>query len=52
MGLQIITPPSGAPVSVEEAKKFSRVDFSDDDEVIETLIASATDHVQQATGRQ
>lgn len=52
MGLQIITPPSGTPVSVEEAKLYSRVSGDAEDDLLETLIASATDHVQQATGRQ
>lgn len=42
MGLTLLTPPTGGPVSLAEAKSHLRVDSADDDALIERLIASAT----------
>lgn len=43
--------PSVAVISVAEAKARLAVDFGDDDLVIESYIAAATDYVEQYTGR-
>src|SRR5687768_3624212 len=51
MSLTIIEPPAALPVTVAEAKQYARIDFDDDDAVIEGLIAAARDHLEQATGR-
>ena len=42
----LLTGPAVEPVSLEEAKTFLRVEHSDDDQVIGTLIASARMHVE------
>ena len=42
MSVAVITPPAAAPVSLDEAKRHLRVDFIDDDEVIQALINVAT----------
>lgn len=46
----IVTPPEILPVSLLEAKAHLRVDFSDDDSLIEGLIEAATDHLDGWTG--
>lgn len=52
MGLTLVTPAAATyPVTLAEAKSQCRVDSSDDDTYLETLIAAATDHVEQYTGR-
>lgn len=40
------------PVTLAEAKRFARVDADDDDALIETLIASATEFAESMTGRR
>jgi uncharacterized phiE125 gp8 family phage protein len=52
MSLATVTPPEAAPVSLADAKAFVRVDFSDDDVMLAELIDAATEHVEEATGRQ
>lgn len=37
--------------TVEEVKRYLRVDFNDDDTLIESLITAATNHVEQYLGR-
>ncbi|HRI77403.1 MAG TPA: head-tail connector protein [Alphaproteobacteria bacterium] len=45
------TAPSGFPVSLEEAKLQLRVDAETEDDLIEWLIAAATDAAEKFTGR-
>ena len=52
MPMQLITPPAGEPVSLEEAKLHLRVDFDDDDALIQVLIASARQAAETITQRQ
>lgn len=51
-GLSETTPPAEAPVSLAEAKLHLRVDASDDDALITSLIEAATDAAQKFTNRQ
>ncbi|MGH6866301.1 MAG: head-tail connector protein [Methyloceanibacter sp.] len=52
MPLTTITPAVAEPVSLAEAKAFAKVENTAEDDLIETLIAAATEHVQNMTGRQ
>lgn len=47
-----ITPPASSPVSLTEAKEHARIDFPDDDFLVDTLLRAATEHVQAVLGRQ
>lgn len=40
-----ITPPVAGPVSLPDFKRHARVDFDDDDPVLEGLLAAAVDHL-------
>ena len=51
MALVLVTGPASEPVSVEEAKAHLRVDGSDDDAYIGTLITTARSHVETITRR-
>lgn len=51
MGLTLITPPAGYPVSLDEAKAQCRVEDDASDGLINSLIAAATEHVEIYTGR-
>jgi uncharacterized phiE125 gp8 family phage protein len=46
----LVTPPAELPVNLAEAKQHLRVDHSDDDELIEGLIAAATQRLDGWTG--
>lgn len=52
LSVELITPPSVYPVTLEEAKQHLRVDSTDEDALIQTLIAASTDAVEQFTGRK
>jgi len=45
----LLTPPATEPLTLEEAKAFLRVDASDDDALITTLIKTARLHVESQT---
>lgn len=50
MQVRVITPPESYPVTVEEAKAYCRVDFDNEDQLFQRLIASATDYAEKYTG--
>lgn len=52
MKLVLATTPINKPVILDEAKAFLRVLTSDEDALIESLIAVATDKAEQITNRQ
>jgi uncharacterized phiE125 gp8 family phage protein len=51
MPLQLITPPSLEPVTLDEAKAHLKVDTSDDDALIATLITAARARAEWHMGR-
>ena len=51
MPLQLITPPAIEPVTLDEAKAHLKVDTSDDDALIASLIASARARAEWHMGR-
>lgn len=51
LDLTLITPPATEPVDLATAKLHCRVDSSDEDGMIEALIAAARAHIEDATGR-
>lgn len=51
MGLSVVTPSASYPVTLAEAKAQCRVDGTDEDALINGLIAAATAHVEERTGR-
>lgn len=48
---QVVTGPATEPVTSAEAKLYLRVDFTDDDALITTLIAAARQRAEDITGR-
>lgn len=52
MKLVLATAPINKPVTLDEAKAFLRVLTTDEDALIESLIAVATDKAEQITNRQ
>ena len=51
MALRIVTPPSGGLISRDEAKLQLRVDYADEDDLIDGLILTATSLVQASVQR-
>ena len=51
VGLSVQTAPAAEPVTTAEAKSQLRVDHSDDDTYIDTLVKTARMHVEMVTGR-
>lgn len=51
MGLTLVTPPIGEPVTLADAKAHLRVDGTDDDALITALITSARRQAEHLTGR-
>jgi len=50
--LKLVTAATADPVTLTEAKAHMRVDISDDDTLIGSLITAATQHVEHLTRRQ
>src|SRR5689334_6458680 len=51
MSLSLVTPPAFEPVSLDEAKMHLKVDTTDDDELIASLITAARVRAEWHTGR-
>jgi uncharacterized phiE125 gp8 family phage protein len=51
VALKLVTAPAAYPFSVEEAKAHLRVDFDDDDDLIEAMLRAAIDSAERFTGR-
>lgn len=51
MAFQLVTPPASEPITLEEAKKHLRVDFSDDDALIELFLSAARQNAESYMGR-
>lgn len=51
MGIRLITPPADEPISLIDGKVHCRVDGTDDDVLITSLIAAARRMAEQTTGR-
>jgi uncharacterized phiE125 gp8 family phage protein len=51
MSLQLLTPPASEPVTLAEAKAHLKLDTSDDDALVTTLITAARARAEWHTGR-
>lgn len=51
MAVKVITAPTVEPISLEQAKAHLRVDTTDQDDLIESLITAAREKVEEDTGR-
>jgi uncharacterized phiE125 gp8 family phage protein len=50
MEVKVITPPVELPVTLDEVKNYIKVDFTDDDDLINRLIKAVTMYAQLYTG--
>lgn len=41
-----------AIITLEEVKGYARIDIDEDDQLLETLIASAEEYLRNATGKE
>ena len=46
----LLTPPMAEPVTLAEAKMYLKIDFNDDDDLIQTLISAARLMIEAASG--
>lgn len=51
MSTRLVTPPANSPISLETLKAHLRVDFADEDSLIEAYLLAATSRAEQITGR-
>lgn len=51
MRTEILTPPEGEPITLEEAKLNTRITLDDDDDVVTRLISSAREYVEKYINR-
>lgn len=51
MPYKLVTEPASEPVSLTEAKRHLRVDYTDDDDLIAIFIKAARQHAETYTGR-
>lgn len=51
MGLRVVSAPATRPIMLEEAKGHLRVDFNDEDALIDALISVATEWAETETNR-
>jgi len=51
VGIKLITAPASEPITLDEAKDHLRVDVSEDDALITTLIVAAREAAEHITGR-
>ena len=52
MNLQMITPPVGEPVTLDDVKRFLKIDTTADDTLLLALIAAARETCENYTGRK
>ncbi|WP_138379139.1 head-tail connector protein [Luteithermobacter gelatinilyticus] len=52
MNLQMITPPVGEPVTLDDVKRFLKIDTTADDTLLLVLIAAARETCENYTGRK
>lgn len=52
MSLKVITPPASEPLSADEAKKYLRIDGTDDDTIITSLITQAREWCEDYQGKK
>lgn len=52
MALQIVTRPTAEPLDLSEVKAHARVDISDDDLLLKSLLGAARDYAENLTGKQ
>lgn len=50
MPIKVVTAPAALPVTIAEAKAFSRISIDDDDTLLTALITTATAHAEHFTG--